>query len=815
MVHKAMQVSKASAARWRRWGLLVFAATSVWFLASSFLVVVVASWFAGQSFARAGTLGEYPTRKPLIVTVARGGQPSEPYLVALEVHPTLGADPDLSDGWQGLALYEVAEFQLVPRWSDGQPDPQCTRAGALPKWTCTYGWFEGEKRGLDKVTIAVPGSAIAVAKERPKEAVGNKVVWSTEFHPQRLSPATGTITVTYGGATITFSVTAHNPDLLPLFVGRTGLSITTVPMMEQEMAEMLSRYFLGIDRNYPRTFRTDEYYAKKRERVRAVSRSLERYIRDWLSGKVPAEIPPSALLNELGLVNLTNACGAWVLCRPEEVTPEEQWIVRPAMEAGPPFNELYYMSPDPHCTYLLLPLIAPLGSKLVIEGEFPYARFMEFQIPIPYDPRFPAFSAAGVMEVPLVDVDIEPEPGHVNPFRVGANRHATKRRYRVEFLLTEGDPVTLNEQVAPGSMKDRPVAFRGKGNLRVGGAFVEAGAYGKGAILPALLWLRYYAPDKTAGPLGGVPLPKAYLQLPTGERFWIKHDLRLVRRLCNFPIPALPRPPEDYRPFDSRIGWIKMNDGFIMFADAFGLHFAENPLFRLLLGGEEGVKRMIRTAYKEFFGRGPDEPPPANYWTGSTYCAYIHYLGRLMSLPKGKVLVITGRLPRTPKTRNGELYMTGGQARYWSLTRYGASPMRTVSLGLCYDSVMDDELITDEQGWYCLVFSAPEDRPRNAFPKAGVTWRDWGPDRGKTSVVIRWMIVMPEWHDPKHSPDDTNVPWDRGAWSGANFDPTLLSQNKPGVLGDYHPVLHLMTKEQFEALGAKPDPRRIPHTDDW
>lgn len=753
-------------------------------------------------------------RKPFVVREAYNAAVHSPRVVGLEVHPTMGTDTDLSDGWQGLALYEVAEFRVVPIWSDGKPDRECSRAGSTPRWRCTYGWFEGEKEALDKVTMAVPGTAIAVAKNRPVTASGSRVIWSTDFQPKRTQPAEGVISVSYGGVTASIPVRTTNPDYSRFQIGRTFM-VTTAPLHEDEQGQTLGNFLLGIDRKTPKSFRSAEYFARKGERVRTISRSLQQYIQKWLQGEAPADIPPAVLLNEPGLVNLTNACGAWTLVRAEDAKPGDQWVVRPAMEADSRFQELYYMSPDPHCTYLLLPYIAPLGSKLVVEGEFPRCRFMNFQVPIPYNPRFPAFAGAGIMEVPLVDADIEPEQGHVNPFRVGENRHAAKRRYRVEFLVTEGDPVSLNEKVAPGSMTDRPVAFRGQGNLRVCGAFVETGAWGKGTILPGVLWLRYYAPDRNAGPLGGVPLPKVYLELPCGERVWIRHDLRLMRRLVNVPVPAQPRAPEDYRPFNSRVGWVKMNDGFTMFGDAAGISLADVPLARSLMGGEDGLKQTVRTVYKEFFGRGPTEPPPANYWTGSTFCAYIHYLGRIMSLPEGKVLVITGKLPQTPRTRKGERVMRGGQARYWSLSRYGASPSRTTSGGLCYDSIMDDEVITDKEGWYCLVFSSPEDRPRNATPSAGVTWRNWGPDRGKMSMVIRWLMVMPDWHDPQYAPDDNNIPWHRGSWCMQEFQETLVSLNMPGVLRDYHPSLHLMTREQFEALGAKPNPRRMPHRGDW
>lgn len=736
----------------------------------------------------------------------------EPRVIALKITPTLGVDNDLSDGWRGYNLYDIAEFKVEAIWSDGKPDPQCTRAGEPPKWTCSFGWFESEKRGLDKVTMAFPGTRIAIDKERATVALGNKVLWCTGYTPTR-DPIVGTVSVSYGGKTETVRVIADNPDRdFERRWGRWGLTVTNLPMAEREQGEIIRQYLFG-SRDFVLSFRTEEYFSRKRERVREISRSLHRYIRDWLDGKVPPQIPPSVLLDEPGLVRLNNACDGWTLCKPEEVSPEEQWLVRPAMEIPEDFSELYYMGPDPHCTYLVTFFVAPFGAKLIVEGEFPHCRFMNFQISPPFDPRFPAHGGCGVMEVPIVDADIEPEPGNVNPFRVGADRMAKKRRYRLEFLLTEGDAVSLNEKISPGSMT--PIAFRGKGNLRVGGPFVETGVWGKGAIVPAMLWVRYYAPDKWAGPLGGVPLPKLYLQLPTGERFWIRHDLRLVKRYSNVPIPARERAYEDYRPFDSKIGWLKIFGGFLMYAEGVGIHLAVNPLISMLLGGEKGIKERVRQMDKDFWGRGPDATPPGCYSTGSTFCAYINYLGRLMSLPPGKVLVITSKLPKTPKTLDGQRIMTGGQARYWSLTRYGASPFELTSVGLCYDSVMDEEIITDREGWYILVFSTSEDRPRNARPENGVTWRNWGPDRGKQSLIIRWLSVVPEWHDPKHTPDDNNVPWRKGAWSSAEYDQSLIGFNSRGIMGDYAPVLHLMTKEEFEALGDKPNPQNMPHSENW
>lgn len=131
---------------------------------------------------------------------------------------------------------------------------------------------------------------------------------------------------------------------------------------------------------------------------------------------------------------------------------------------------------------------------------------MDYQILGPFDPENPTTSGMGAPEVPIVDVDIEPDPGHTNPFRAGANRDADKRHYHLTFDLKEGNAVEPNPMAMVAPM------YRAPGNARVGGPFTFSGPHGEGSIIASTLWLRYYAPDKDAGPLGGVELPKALLK---------------------------------------------------------------------------------------------------------------------------------------------------------------------------------------------------------------------------------------------------------------------------------------------------------------
>ena len=85
--------------------------------------------------------------------------------------------------------------------------------------------------------------------------------------------------------------------------------------------------------------------------------------------------------------------------------------------------------------------------------------------------------------------------------------------------------------------------------------------------------------------------------------------------------------------------------------------------------------------------------------------------------------------------------MTGAQARYFSFTTYSGDPNH---LGQVLTSVMDDEITTDNQGRYVIVYSRDTERPTNATSQNGVTWVNWGPT-SQQAWTLRWMSVNPEW----------------------------------------------------------------------
>lgn len=540
----------------------------------------------------------------------------------------------------------------------------------------------------------------------------------------------------------------------------------------------------------------EEYNQEIIGEARALSDRLENYILDWYYGNASPEIPPGLLPPSIDNKKTKN----WRLFRPEEINPADQWYFRPANELPGDFSELYFLGPDNHVTYLKLFFVAPFDSQLLVEGDFGHARFMDYQIIEPFDPENPTTSGMGAPEVPIVDVDIEPDPGHTNPFRTGADRNADKRHYHLIFYLKEGNAVDLNPEVMIAPM------YRAIGNTRAGGPFAFSGPQGDGSIIAPVLWLRYYAPDKNTGPLAGVGLPKALLKLKTGETFWLQPDASLAVRRQNTAVSGYRTSPEEPpKLIGADIGWGKIFGFWLTFADGMGYPLVEPwGIFP-----KKWAEDYIQKKDECYYGRGPDMPPPGNHEISASGMSYNTYLFRTVWLGKNKVYALTGKLPKTPGTREGESIVTTGEARYWSICHTGKGEDEKYP-SLLYGCLMDDEILSDSDNDYIIVYSRGGERPDNAKLECGVTWQDFGPE-SKQVLNIRWMSVMPDDYLPEYAPHQNNIPWETGEWSSPNWDSDIMfKNNQEGFMGGYQPLLHYLTKEEFESLGCPVDPDAIP-----
>lgn len=543
--------------------------------------------------------------------------------------------------------------------------------------------------------------------------------------------------------------------------------------------------------------------------AQAISDALDRYIRAWLDGKAPDLIPEGFIPPGVNRKDF----GRFRLVRADQIKPEDCWAIRPARAISRNGHVGFF--PDPNVTYLVIPaMLLPFGYRVVLEGEFPRARFFDIQVTPAFRPEdYHYDGGVGVGEVPLVDADIEPMPGQVNPFRPGGDRTATRRGYRVELAMTQGDPVALNPSF-------RPPHFRAPGNLRFGSGLMYQGAWGiphqgahrsghgRGIWDTGQLWLRYYAPDRGTEPFAGVPLPRIAYETPEGQRFFLQPELTSFNARANRvvkvkeegpvePSTALHSGPED--------GWFKQTGIF------------RAVVTGLALNSKLATPEYVRLLDKGVAGRGSDLPAPGNYEQSATSATYVDYLTRGMELGKDRVVVLTGKLPTFPATRLGEPRFPGAEMRYWSLVGYqvpGAwglfkalvDPEATI--GVATHAVMDDELLLDGERRYVLALSRPEGRPANATAANGVTWVDWGPS-ARVSWTLRWLTVGPEWTSSS-APTPQKL-GRRGDAADPGYDPTAIGRNShDGALGEYLPRVHYLTRKEFEALGSRVSATRVP-----
>lgn len=518
--------------------------------------------------------------------------------------------------------------------------------------------------------------------------------------------------------------------------------------------------------------------------AKQISDELEKYIKKWHRGEAPDELPIELLPKGYDFNRFKN----FRLIKPESLKPEMIWVKRPAHNID--FTKLYGSFPDPHCTYLLAPVLyAPFGAELIIKGEFPYCRFFDIQVSPALDVREYRYDKwSGKGEVAIVDADIEPNEGHTNPFRLGADRFSKKRSYEVKYIMALANPSELNKAHNP--------PYRDKGNIRYGGAIQVQGpwgndtksGHGRGVWDFGDVWIRYYGIDHTFFPDAGVSLPTMYFQLPSGEQFFIVADLKEFIKASEETMPNRimgNRDPSSYNGKDK--GWDKQFGIFLQIATGGSMALYKET---------SKDKAYIRQLDLGINGRGENQPAPASYEPHATGCNYTSYLTSGISIKKGKVFVITGKLPTFPDTRSGAKAIEKAQCRYWSITTYDADFPFSKVKGLENTSVMDDEIVIDKNRDYIIVYSRKEDRPKNATKENGVTWVDWG-NTCTQAFTLRWISVHPEWSF-ELTPDELKLPWAKATWSGTKYTPSLVGENTRGFLKEYHPIRHYMSKELFE-----------------
>lgn len=139
--------------------------------------------------------------------------------------------------------------------------------------------------------------------------------------------------------------------------------------------------------------------------------------------------------------------------------------------------------PDTNATYWSTRYAAIPGTKLVIRGQYAFARYFSFHV---YHP-------GGVPLDSLYDAQIRPDRGSSNPF-VQKTAAGSPRHYTISVLFT-----AKPKRPAPNT-------------LYAGQTQIADGAPNPGG----LLLLRVYVPTNPKSPQGGVPFPTVTTETTTG-----------------------------------------------------------------------------------------------------------------------------------------------------------------------------------------------------------------------------------------------------------------------------------------------------------
>jgi hypothetical protein len=400
------------------------------------------------------------------------------------------------------------------------------------------------------------------------------------------------------------------------------------------------------------------------------------------------------------------------------------WVGPFAVKLGPEYN---YAFPDYGAAYWTARFeLPPEGSTLRLKGRFAHARYQSVH----------SYATGTSSPLDAVnDVATKPDRGSKNPYLRGARRTVRNRSYT---LTVSGDPPPANP------------AERDPNTL-------YAGADGK--TIEELMY-RVYVPDRGRGLGGGVGMPKPVLTLADGTVLR-GGDLcdALGTRMNYLPSSSI-----------SEAQYLSLRDQ----PDKPPTFPARLPLrWRAYYS----TSYTISCTYQEIC-----DPNPVR--TGGQYSNIDNnYVGTFLNREYGKVLVLHGKMPRTPRTMHGEKRMGRGQMRYWSLCQ-NESIATTKGAGCLFD----EQVPLDKKRWYTIVTSRREDRPDNARKRCGVgfiPWSNRGDGVGHLDdglLLLRNMLPSPGFH---HAVQDTQVPGDEA-----------------DVMGHYLPESEYTSTDQFERRGC-------------
>ncbi|WP_445403579.1 hypothetical protein [Acinetobacter vivianii] len=397
-------------------------------------------------------------------------------------------------------------------------------------------------------------------------------------------------------------------------------------------------------------------------------------------------------------------------------------------------NAMNYAYPDSNVTYWSSEFTVPKGAKVFIEGDYPYARHMSLV----------SYTAAGERVNSLLDAEIKPNDGVINPFVVGNNRLNKERGYKTELVL--GDlPVSPKQNTLYAPKTDSN---------------------------SVVLIYRVYVPNKGYNIKGGADFPRYKVQLANGE---IKtgSDVCSVLNVKKKALDkALSLPLEQSLALYNKQSYV-------------GFPAQVNPTWYTAYNGPANLGCIYK--YNMNQCEGFQTVRKLNQWATPDN----EYTFSVTSRKLGKVIVLKGKLPQIAATYENEATLARGDIRYWSIC---TNELISTATNFCiYDEQIKHK---DKDGFYTLVVSLPEDRPTNATEECGVAYLPLsergdgytGPDAAEKGHNDLGFLIM------------------RNLLPYQNFNQAIQNTkvwgDEKAVMGEYLPDISYTSREDFEAKGC-------------
>lgn len=409
--------------------------------------------------------------------------------------------------------------------------------------------------------------------------------------------------------------------------------------------------------------------------------------------------------------------------------------------------------PDKQAAYWIGALKLPAGAVLTINGKFPRARYFGVALYKQEGNNIIATNQG------LIDVQLQPDSGSTNPYRVGADRLSDQRNFTLRIAAQDA-PTNPNQAEAN-------TLYAGSD----GGTFSYV--------------FRIYLPDigydgsgwqRLADPSPGRSLPTYEATLADGTKLTMEQvNNQLIQPMGSSP------PGMSVSDWEALIASAPKNDPQLTVETA----PARNPA---------RWEKYFNTKYS-FVGLfdSPTERVKIPYATSTGFGGDpgTQYFMSFLSRKFGSVYVFRGKMPKFPNTYDGGkgkglAVMPDAQLRYWSIILSQAPPVGTGG-----DALTDMQVPLDANGNYTIVVSRPEDRPANATAENGIAWVNWGPGEGLEGPPNRTdfgMILMRFIHpNPKWAQSPSNV---------------VEPGTEEKVMGPYFPRGTYTDKASFEAKGT-------------